>query len=57
MKNLDIKIFPIEQTGENCKTIAITALEQYYASQHNYPPIPLHKRYDGSHLLVCKTIY
>ena len=54
--NIVLDIVPVQQTGSNCKTIAITALDQYYADKLGYPSIPLHKRYQGVGLLSTRQI-
>ncbi len=56
MKSFNIEMFPVQQTGSNCKTVAITAIDQHYALKLGYSPIPLHKRYDGAPLLSMRQI-
>lgn len=34
---------PVLQTGHNCKTVAIAAIDQYYGKLLDYPYFPLHK--------------
>lgn len=34
---------PIEQTGHNCKIVAIAAIDNHYARLLNIKPVPLHK--------------
>lgn len=41
MRSLDFK--PIEQTGHNCKIVAITAIDNHYARLLNIKSVPLHK--------------
>lgn len=41
-KLIDLK--PVIQTGHNCKTTAIAAVDQYYADKHKFEAIPLHKK-------------
>lgn len=43
MKNKH-EIEPIDQTGHNCKSTAIAAVDQFYAKKIGFQPIPLHKR-------------
>lgn len=42
MKNC-LPVTPVKQTGHNCKITAIAAIDQYYAQQLGFLPIPLHK--------------
>jgi hypothetical protein len=45
---IELDFQPVFQTGHNCKPVAIAAVEQYYAKQLGYQPIPLHKRSTSS---------
>ena len=38
-----LEFVPIPQTGHNCKTTAIAAVDQYFARKLGVAPIPLHK--------------
>lgn len=39
-----INITPIDQTGHNCKIVAIATVDNYFAKQLGFMPIPLHKQ-------------
>lgn len=55
-KDSKIEVLPVLQTGSNCKTTAIAALDQYFGEKLKYSPIPLHKRYEGSGLTSMREI-
>lgn len=37
------ELLPVEQTGSNCKSVAIAAIDKKYAGDLNEPSFPLHK--------------
>ncbi|MBV8801528.1 MAG: ankyrin repeat domain-containing protein [Gammaproteobacteria bacterium] len=39
-----LDIYPVDQTGHNCKITAIAAIEKYFSEKNYYLPIPLHKK-------------
>lgn len=49
-----IPLKPVHQTGHNCKTTAIAAVDQYFASQLGFEPIPLHKKM--SHVISVREL-
>ena len=56
-KNSIIEIIPIEQTGHICKPTTIATIDLYYATQHDFPPIPLNKKNNPLHQGVIKNLF